>query len=375
MLILWIGISAFVLMTLQYFIYAKLWYRSLKVSCKFEREEIRTGDAGNVLLIVENHKRLPLPMIKVKFSCSKNLEFDDMDNGAVTDKYYRNDIFSMMPRQRITRKLHYTCRKRGYYEIGNLDVLGSDMFLSAEWVIEYPSRTGMYVYPKPYYNKEVEQALKRMSGEIAVKRHTVEDPFEYRGIRPYQTFDERKSINWKATAKTGVFQVNMKGYTSFQEVKLVLNLEDLGIWKEEELLEFSIRIAAALAESFLSQGMRVSFITNGVNAQTGQVTGIPAKSGAVQLDDINRTLTMIDLTKQPPSFAECLYPEMEKCGQSSFLVVISKEASDSFQSKISGLLTGNTDFCYICPQYLKKGPTVQRQLMNHYIPIHYEDSL
>lgn len=375
MLILWIGISAFLLVTLQYVIYAKFWYKSLKVSCRFEREKVRTGEAGNILLIVENYKRLPLPMIKVKFSCSKNLEFENMDNGSVTDKYYRNDIFSMMPRQRITRKLHYTCQKRGYYEIGNLDVLGSDIFLSAEWALEYPSKTSMYVYPRPYYNTEMEQMLKKMSGEIVTKRRTLEDPFEYRGIRPYQSFDERKSINWKATAKTGSFQVNMKGYTSFQEIKLILNLEDPGIWKEEELLELSIRITAALAERFLSQGIRVSFLTNGIDAQTGQMTRIPAKSGTVQLDDINRTLTMIDLTKQPPAFAECLYPEMEKGGQSSFPVVISKEASDSFQSKISGLIAGNMDFCYICPQYLKREPKIQRQLKSHYVPIHYEDSL
>lgn len=375
MLILWIGISAFVLLVLQYVVYWKFWYKALTVGCRFEKEGMQAGGEGNLLLIVENRKRLPLPMIKVKFSCSRNLKFDDTENGSSTDKYYRNDIFSMMPRQRITRKLHYTCPKRGYYEIGNLDVIGSDAFLSAEWMMEYPSQTSVYVYPNPYCNREMEDVLRRLNGEIATKRRTIEDPFEYRGIRQYQTFDERKSINWKATAKTGSFQVNIKGYTSFQEVRLVLNLEDLGIWKQEELLELSIRITAALARNFLSQGIRVSFVTNGIDAQTGQLISISARAGAVQLDDINRALTMIDLAKQAVPFGESLYPHMQECGQASFPILISKEASDAFQAKISRLLAEKIDFCYICPQYFRQKKTVQRQLMNHYIPIHYEDSV
>lgn len=375
MLILWIGISAFFLMGLQYFIYCKFWYRSLNVTCRFENEQIQTGEQGNLLLIVENRKRLPLPMLKVKFSCSKNLEFEDMDNGAVSDKYYRNDIFSMMPRQRITRKLHFVCHKRGYYEIGNLDLLGSDIFLSGEWAIEYPSSTKIYVYPRPYYNREMEQALRRLNGDVATKRQTIEDPFEYRGIRQYQTFDERKSINWKATAKTGSFQVNMKGYTSLQEIRLILNLEDPGIWKEEGLLELCIRIASALAENFLEQGIRVAFVTNGISAQTETATSIPAKAGAVQLEEINRTLTMIDLKQPALPFEENLLPYMERCEQTSFPILISKEASDSFQEKLEGLLGQHMDFSFICPQYAKKEPVIHRQLMQYYIPIHYEDSI
>ena len=36
----------------------------------------------------------------------------------------------------------------------------------------------------------------------------MEDPFEYRGIREYQPYDDMRSVNWKATAKTGDLKVN-----------------------------------------------------------------------------------------------------------------------------------------------------------------------
>lgn len=375
MLIIWIGIGAFLLMGLQYIIYQKFWRKGLKATCRFETQKIQTGETGRILLVVENNKRLPLPMLKVKFSCSRNLIFEDMDNGSVSDKYYRNDIFAMMPRQRITRRLKYTCKKRGYYEIGNLDVLGSDIFLSAEWGSEYPSFTSMYVYPRPYYSREMQSALQRLNGDVATKRHTIEDPFEYRGIRPYEAFDERKSINWKATARTGDFKVNIKGYSSFQEVKLLLNLEDLGVWKQEDLLELAIRIASALAENFLAQGIRVSFATNGIDTETESATALPASSGAAHLDEINRVLTMIDLTKPVVPFAESLYPKMEEGGSASFPILISKEISDELQGRLGMLMENHVDFSLICPQYAKREPVIQKRLMAHYIPIHYEDSL
>jgi uncharacterized protein (DUF58 family) len=68
-----------------------------------------------------------------------------------------------------------------------------------------------------------------VNGVMQTKRQFLEDPFEYRGMREYQPYDDMKSINWKATAKTGDFKVNLHDFTTVRSVRIFLNLEDTGI--------------------------------------------------------------------------------------------------------------------------------------------------
>ena len=86
--------------------------RACPQNCFFQGE---CGGRGECLLLerVENRKLLPLPMLKVKFQVSRNLRFSDEGDGAVTDKYYRNDILSLGPRQRVTRKIPLPLRSQG----------------------------------------------------------------------------------------------------------------------------------------------------------------------------------------------------------------------------------------------------------------------
>ena len=90
------------------------------------------------------------------------------------------------------------------------------------------------MYPKPFSHPDFKRSLKQLNGEVLTKRHLLEDPFEYRGIRDYQPQDDLKSINWKATARTGDLKVNQKNYTSQKSVRIFVNLEDTGILKKED---------------------------------------------------------------------------------------------------------------------------------------------
>ena len=49
-----------------------------------------------------------------------------------------------------------------------------------------------------------------------------------------------KTINWKATARTGDLMVNIRNYTSLRAVRIFLNLADTGILKNEQLVELCI---------------------------------------------------------------------------------------------------------------------------------------
>ena len=93
MKIIGIGIIAFFLVVIQMVLYKKYWAKNLHVSVTFRQNAIYEGDEGEIIEVIENRKRLPLPMLKVKFQTSKNLGFLDEKGSKTTDQYYRNDIF------------------------------------------------------------------------------------------------------------------------------------------------------------------------------------------------------------------------------------------------------------------------------------------
>ena len=130
MRIIGLGIIAFLLFVLQRKVYERLWNRNLKVSVTFAQAGITEGEEGQIVEVIENRKWLPLSMLKVKFQTSRNLEFADTQMNAVSDQYYRNDVFQIGGGEKITRKLTFTGKKRGYYSIKKIDLIGTDLFLT-----------------------------------------------------------------------------------------------------------------------------------------------------------------------------------------------------------------------------------------------------
>src|SRR5699024_2597808 len=85
------------------------------------------GEDAALVEVVVNNKKLPLPALTVKFQTSRKLLFHDSQNSAVTDLYYRSDIFSLGSREKITRTLPFTCTHRGYYTITQMALTCTDL--------------------------------------------------------------------------------------------------------------------------------------------------------------------------------------------------------------------------------------------------------
>jgi uncharacterized protein (DUF58 family) len=74
-----------------------------------------------------------------------------------------------------------------------------------------------------------------------------------------------KTINWKASAKTGSLMVNTFDSVQSQKAMIFLDVEDGGILKQEDLVEESISIAATIIRKLSRQSTEVGFIYNGEN--------------------------------------------------------------------------------------------------------------
>ena len=346
-------LGAFLLFYLQDRLYCRFWDKNLSVSLEFSRKAAVEGEECELCERVENRKLLPLPALKVKFQVSRELQFEDEEGvSSVTDQYYRNDVLSVRPFMRHVRRLRKNSKKRGYYWINGLDVVAGTLFLSGELPRSLESETRLYVYPRLWRSPEFSRLLQRLNGEILSRRHMLEDPFEFRGIREYSPWDTMRDINWKATARTGDLKVNMKNYTAQKAVRIFVNLEDGAVMRHEELLEASIRMAAGAAADFLAQCIRTSVYTNGPDIVTGELVGMEAASASWHMETINRGLARIDLSKRAPSFVrslkEAALGQNEAAG-TLFTVFISSDAQEDFQELLEECVRQGTDFCWICP--------------------------
>ena len=243
--------------------YEKNWNKRLKAEIRFQPEPVFQGEQGFLTETIENDKRLFLPALQAGFAVSRNLSFGQEENTSVSDQSYKRDIFSVAGRQRIIRQVPFEAVKRGYYEIRKVDLVTRGILLSGEMYHTIPRSTYLYVYPKKMAGERGELLFRRISGVYESRKKLLEDPFLFRGIREYTPEDPMNRINWKASARSGSLMVNQHNSAVSGNVCILLDVEDETVWKYEEIHEEGIRLAAAVAESFLSRGIEVGLITNG----------------------------------------------------------------------------------------------------------------
>ncbi len=365
MKIIGIGLIALLLFIIQRKVYEKLWDKNLKAAVSFAQAGITEGEEGEILEIIENRKYLPLNMLKVKFQTSRNLEFADDPGSKTTDQYYRNDIFQIGGGERITRKLTFVGKKRGYYHIKNIDLVSSDLFLMNEMVKSMSTSCYLYVYPKLFDSREFRMSLQKLNGEVLVKRHLLEDPFEYRGIREYQPFDDIRSVNWKATARTGALKVNQKNYTAMQTIRIFLNVEDNGVLKKEKEVEASMQIVMGLAAFFLSQGIKVACYANGRDIMTGESVNIAGGAGAGQQDVIGKALARINTDVEPWSFNEIFEEKIINDANGTITIFVSPNGYRDFLKLLEHCENEGMEYTWFYPYHSSTEPELPDFLQKH----------
>lgn len=344
-------------------IYQKVWHKNLRVRLSFQEEGIWEGQESTLSEIIENQKKLPLTMLKVKFQTDRHLLFADTKGSRTTDKFYRNDIFQIGALEKVTRVLRFTAGRRGYYTIAEADLVASDLFLTAQYTATADiGHSSLYVYPKPFSHPEFRQSLKQLSGQVLAKRHLQEDPFEYRGIREYQPQDDLKSINWKATARTGEFKVNQKTYTAEKSVRIFINLEDTGILKKEDCVEASLQIATALLLLFLEQGMQVAVYCNGVDVLHNEPCILEAGGGIRQREAVLRAFALIDTSKPVRSFTELFSSRLSEASGALMTCIVSPNAYDDFATLILQYHTRHPEMKWFLPYSGTVPPEMEEEL-------------
>ena len=335
------------------------WQDNLTVSMEFGDEEIIEGDESFIKIQITNRKLMPLPALMFKFQVGRGVLFIDNENAAVSDKVYIRHIFTMMSYQRVTRKSRIRGIRRGYYHISDMDIVANDLMYINSELVTIPCDIGMYVLPaRSHYVNQLIIPFKELNGQALMNSMYCEDPFEFRGIRQYQTYDTMKKINWNASAKTGELKVNQYFDTVKRSVIILLNLEKARCSGYEILQEESIRIVRTLMEWFGANGVSVSFYTNAKDIITGKEVHIDSGGGSGHISNALRTLARIDIYKEMRAFG-CIVKERGEDKNSSYLM-ISANCMDYVCEAYNGLKEKRTGVKWLVPGF-KDSPKMEQK--------------
>ncbi len=245
------------------FYYKYQWARDVAVKLWFETDAVYAGQETKLYEVIENRKSMPVPVLEVGFHTRRELDFADVENTSVSDYLYKRDVFSVLGRQKITREIPVKCMKRGRYLASDADITTHTLLHRRRYSKAIGTEAEIYVYPKMTDVSEIVTVCERMLGTLQCAKRLYEDPFALRTIRDYTMDDPMKTINWKASAKTGSLMVNTFDSVQSQKAMIFLDVEDTGILKYEELVEESIALTATLMRRLLRQNIEVGFAFNG----------------------------------------------------------------------------------------------------------------
>lgn len=356
-------IVIFLFYRVQNWLYSEFWIKNLHVSIHYQDAYVTEGDTSYLVEVIENNKLLPLPMLYVKFCTSKYCVFGKESHSYVTDHFYRYSLYTVRSHERITRKYPFTCAKRGCYELRDVDVVSRDLFLIDKLATRFDCPGIMYVKPKLLDYNQIPIDLLSSVKKVIQRQACFEDPFEFRGIREYQPYDNMRFINWKSTAKTGQLQVNTHFPTISKDVDLYLNLDPYILSHADILQETAIRLAYTIASMLVDSNISFRFLTNGKDQYQKQPIRMESGSGKNHLHQLGIALARIDLTQKLDNFTEELKNYAPSDIHSKQLILISTYRKKDLCAVYQQLHEAGLSLYTIIPEF--KDITVDTSLLDH----------
>ena len=342
--------------------YKRAGVKKLDIQVSYSKPRATEGASLVITTVLTNAMWLPLPWVSVKLKVSKHLIFTDMENAQVTDFFYRNDLYNILMRQRITRRLAFVCGKRGYYPISSVDITAWDILMETKNAVIADCNANLTVYPATLPAAEVDDICVQIYGHLKARNIIYPDPFSFKGIREYSTHDPIKAVNFKASAKAQELMVNLWEHVNARQVILLYNLQRYSVWHNEVLDEYTIKLVASLAERLAAQNVPVRFITNGHSIKTGgepmlktsetieNATEVPEGIGDLQHERILEALAYLDLEqKDVAPFAKILSKTAETYKYEPEYWLISTHHEPDLEAAYSELMANGARTVWVMP--------------------------
>ncbi|PWA07922.1 hypothetical protein DCC39_15880 [Pueribacillus theae] len=244
----------------------------IETSLDMSRSRVFAEEEFTVQASIVNNKWLPLIWIEWEFPESTHLIWGE----GKRDRYMIRFLW-MLWYQRVEWAIKGTALKRGVYQLGKVKLRSGDGFRFSE-IEQVQDLDGiLYVYPKLVPVHVAPFSLSLNWGAKGKQGGFLEDPLLVSGVRDYQSGDEWRRINWKATARTGALITNVYQPIVNRELMMFIDVEGFAVdetkyedpkeqkeyaeMKKREFEQF-LQIITSVAVTYHKQGVQLGFASN-----------------------------------------------------------------------------------------------------------------
>lgn len=303
----------------------------LQYTREFSEEGVCQGEYVTLTETIVNPSFLPVFFVDVESNIYAGLRLDGVAYNPREPMQYVRSRFHLLPFMQVKRRHKVHCAVRGYYSLETVDI-------SYNRRVRYlPALAKIYVYPAVVPVNETPSPISIRQGDSITLRRLITDPFSYSGIRPYRIGDPFASINFKATARSGILgieglRVNNREYSSSRTVLVCLNFQ-LSEEKPmpgriyEAMMETGLSYAAALIRDALYLGYQAGYVSNGMTFDGDPLVYFPIDGGEPHLHEILRKMALTRLAVGA-SFTAILAEQMREGLTDTELYVLTPAMSE-----------------------------------------------
>ena len=315
--------------------------RGLGCTRAFSNSAYFEGDEGEMVEVVRNDRAMIIPWLRVESGVSPNIRFGRQENLHTGSTAHTCSLFTLMPYQQIRRRHRVTFLRRGEYNLGNATLTAGDLFGLFEAHREQTMDVPVLVYPRLLDQSAMPASLSLMVSEAVSRRHLLQDPFLFRGIRPYQAGDPVRDIHWAATARTNEVQLRLHDPSAQCRLLVVLNMQlkdaqwgERLMDYEQDQVEHGISMAATLCMQALDQGLMTGFAANMPIGQDTASAFIAPQGGEAARDTLLAAFARLRIVRTL-SFTTFLEKLSELHGMD--MIILSCYDSEEIQAQLAAL--------------------------------------
>lgn len=289
-----------------------------------ERRVIGWGGRLEITMSLTNAKLLPLVWLRVRDRWPLGLRPQGftLERSGWQDSQRLSQTLSLRWYERVRRRYQVRCMQRGLHRFGPAELEAGDPFGIAGVVREVAAREEIVVLPKVLAVPALELLTGRPLLEAPASRSLARDPTELRGTRPYRPGDGLRSVNWRATARTGTLYTNEFEPTALAATRLLLDVRVFEhAWQgvDPERFELLCVVTASLAAAIAGAGHPVGLATNAILSGDWRSVDIEPREGA--LDEVLETLARV-VVIPPDDFSALLAAELaDESGRGDVVIV------------------------------------------------------
>lgn len=250
------GIFFFVLflIILSYYSGKKI-YRCME--CLIWKTDVKVTAGVDMDYSVEiyNSSMFPIPYMEIDTSLPEKL----------TGEPERCNVRSLAPGGKTRLVRGFTCRHKGVYDLGLVDVTYSDPFSIFTWKKQFSNDISLTVYPRVHPIENIDIPANQLFGTISKKNSAFEDFTSVKDIRKYQYGDSLKKIHWKVSAHKGELYLKNLDMNASTHMHLFLDLcrDNYSGDHSDDIEEKAAEWAASLINFAMSKGIGVNLYAMG----------------------------------------------------------------------------------------------------------------